>query len=367
MNFAGHLVYPKSTVMDFITDSSGRHVLRLSTLLEAPDYVKNASILAEDVAALPNGAFAVPHKREFPVDAPGHVWLSYGYCKSASITDVALMQKLRTAGEFFGIAGDMDALDAAFGNLTKKASVERQFAIHIDFGAPAPDESNPMRKSGGVHGFYPIGTAFEVESSAIKLANEQARIPLELFAEGCRALVKAASETGVAITFLPKRILEYGVERIPSPEVLEQFASLRKAATNDDIYEQIAAAASANPEGMASHEWAELWLNADRQNGYKAARHEPDPFLLFNSGPTADEIDRQIESFVDIAGAPIPVTKVASVREDSVRKWFPKAAADKLIALIKQAATVTGSELTAAFADVEPAVANTFVKRLILA
>lgn len=353
--------------MDFITDSSGRHVLRLSTLLEAPDYVKNASILAEDVAALPNGAFAVPHKREFPIDEPGHVWLSYGYCKSASIADTAVIQKLRTAGEFFGITKDLEALDAAFSQLTKKASHTRQFAIHIDFGEPNPDESNPMRKSGGVHGFYPIGTTFEVESSAVKLANEQPRIPLELFAEGCRNLVKAANEHGVAISFLPKRILEYGVERIPSPEVLAQFAELRKAATGDDIYEQIAASASANPEGMASHEWAELWLNADRQNGYKAARHEPDPFLLFNSGPTIEDIDRHIESFVDIGGAPIPVTKVASVREDAVRKWFPKAAAEKLITLIKQAATVTGSELTAAFADVEPTVANTFVKRLILA
>ena len=116
-----------------------------------------------------------------------------------------------------------------------------------------------------------------------------------------------------------------------------------------------------------AHEWAELWINADRQNGYKAAKHEPDPFLLFNSGPTMAEVDRQIESFVDIHGAPVPVTKVASVREEAVRKWFPKAAAERLIALVKQAATATGSELTAAFSDIEPAVANTFVKRLLLA
>lgn len=353
--------------MDFISDSSGRHVLRLSTLLTPPDYVKNASILAEDVATLSNGAFAVPHKREFPIDDPGHVWLSYGYCKSANIRDTALLEKLCAAGDFFGIAADLKALDDAFAQLTKKASHERQFAIHIDFGDPDPASQVAMRKSGGVHGFYPIGTAFEVESSAIKLANEQARIPLELFAEGCRNLVKAAADHGVALSYLPKRILEYGVERIPAPEVITQFAEMRKAATGDDIYEQIAQAAIANVDGQGSHEWAELWINADRQNGYKAAKHEPDPFLLFNSGPTMAEVDRQIESFVDIHGAPVPVTKVASVREEAVRKWFPKAAAERLIALVKQAATATGSELTAAFSDIEPAVANTFVKRLLLA
>ena len=340
-------------------------MLRLSTVMEAPDYVKAASILPEDVANLPDGAFAIPHRREFPVDTAGHVWLGYGYCKSANIADADLLAKLQKAAALFSIAEDLKAIDTAFSQLVKQASHTKAFAVKIDFGDPDPTATVPMRKSGGVHGFYPISSAFEVENSAVKLANDQPRIPLEVFAEGCRNLVKAAREFGVSAGALPKRILDYGVERVPVPEVLTHFAEMRKAATQDDIYLQIAQSAINGDETRASHEWAELWLNADRQNGIKQARTEPDPFLLFNSGPTVEEMERQIESWVDIAGAPVPVTKVASVREEVVRKWFSKDPADKLMALVKQAASATGSELTLAFQSVDKAIASAFLQRLI--
>lgn len=335
--------------------------------MEAPDYVKAASILPEDVANLPDGAFAIPHRREFPVDTAGHVWLSYGYCKSANIADAGLLAKLQKAAALFNIAEDLQAIDTAFSQLVKQASHTKAFAVQIDFGDPDPAATVPMRKSGGVHGFYPINSAFEVENSAVKLANDQPRIPLEVFAEGCRNLVKAARALGINAASLPKRILDYGIERVPVPDVLTHFAEMRKAATQDDIYLQIAQAAIHGDESRASHEWAELWLNADRQNGIKQARTEPDPFLIFNSGPTVEEMERQIESWVDIAGAPVPVTKIASIREESVRKWFAKDAADKLMALIKQAANATGSELTLAFQSVDKALAGAFLKRLIQA
>lgn len=352
--------------MDFINDQSGRHILRLSNVLDAPPYVKEASVMSEDVEALPNGAFAVSHKREFPIDTAGHVWLSYGYCKSAGVTDVALLGKLTQAGELFNITADLQAIDAAFAELTKSASHERAFAVQIDFGDPDPSADVAMRKSGGIHGFYPINTQFEVESSAVKLANDQSRIPLEVYAEGCRNLVKAATDLKMNLGFLPKRITDYGVERVAAPQVVTHAAEMRKAATGDDIYEQIAQSAIENTDGKSSHDYAELWINADRQNGYKQARTELDPFILFNSGPTVDELERQIEAWVDIGGAPVPVTKVASVREDAVRKWFPKEAADKFIALIKQAASATGSELTAGFSELDAALQAAFVKRLLL-
>lgn len=351
---------------DFITDNSGRHILRLSTVLDAPPYVKEASIAVEDIEPLPNGAFAVSHKREFPIDTPGHVWLSYGYCKSAGVADAMLLDKLTQAGTLFGITDDLKAIDEAFATLTKKASHERAFAIKIDFGNPDPSADNSLRKSGGIHGFYPVGDQFEVESSAVKLANDQSRIPLEVFAEGCRNLVKAATDLNVRLSFLPQRILDYGVERIAAPAVVLHAAELRKRATGDDIYLQIAQSAIENPDNMSSHDYAELWVNADRQNEYKKARHEPDAFILFNSGPTVAELDRQIESWVDIAGAPVPVTKVASIREEAVRKWFPKEAAEKFVALIKRAASATGSELTAGFSEVDAALQAAFVKRLLL-
>lgn len=355
--------------MDFVNDLSGRHLLRLSTTVDAPDYVKSASVIAEDIDPLPNGAFAVPHKREFPVDTAGHVWLSYGYCKSAGINDTTILGKLKQAASLFEITKDIEAIDAAFDQMAKSASQapNKQFAINIDFGDPDPGSDVPMRKSGGVHGFYPISTQFDIEASAVKLANDQQKIPLEVFVEGCRNLVKAATDLKVDMNFLPKRITDYGVERIADPATLMHFAEMRKAATNDPIYGEIAEAAVQNNDGLGSYEYAELWLKADHLNGYKKAKHEPDAFLLFNSGPTVEAMERQIESWVDIGGAPVPVTKVASVREETVRKCFAKETAEKLIKLVKQAASSTGSELTAAFLDLDDGVKKAFVKRVILA
>ena len=353
--------------MDFVNDCTGRHALRLSTLSGLPDYVKSASVCPEDMADLPDTAFALPHLREFPIDTPGHVWLSYGYCKSAGIRDDDLLARLKQAGLLLGIEKDLVAIDAEFEQMSKRACAERCYALQLDFGAPNPDVENDLRKAGGVHGFYPIDTAYAVETSAVKLANERGRIPLELFAEASRNLVKAALEHDVRLSYLPQSVLNHGIERIPSAEVLEFYAQQRKQATQDEIYEQIAKAATENVENKPAHEWAELWLNADRQNGYKQSKHEPDPFMIFNSGPTQEEMERVIESFVDIQGAPVPVTKVASIREAAVRKWFPGQVAEKLVALVKKAATAKGSALTADFADLEPAVAGTFLRKLILA
>ncbi len=334
--------------------------------MEVPDYVKESSVHTDDVASLTPAQFGLPHRREFPLDTPGHVFLSYGYCKSAGIKTSELMEKILKAGAFFSIEADLTKIDAAFDNLTKKASEEKPYALYIDFGTAQPDAENPGIKVGGVRGFYPISSGYEVEQSALKLANERAKIPIELFAEGCRNLVKAATEHKVELRLLPRQIADYGIERIPNPEYLEKAAADRKAATGDELYEDLALTANENPEGMPAHAYAELWLSADRINGYKAAsKSEPDPFLIFNSGPTVESIERSIESWTVVGGSAVPVEKVAAIKEADLNRWFPKPIAERLGVLVKKAvAHVKGSELAAGISELEAGIQATLLKHL---
>ena len=350
--------------MDYITESSGRHLLRLSNLLSVPDYVKEASIIEEDIIPLPAAVFGRPQFREFPLDTLGHVWLSYGYCKSAGIRETDLLAKITKAAELHGITKDLEAIDQALAQLTKKASHDQYYAITIDFGQEDPENKSASKRT-GKHGFYPLAGPFQVEESAVKMANEKSRIPLDLFVDGCRNIVKRAKELNVPTNYLPKAILEYGIERVPDDNVVKMAAAQRVEQTGDEIYNQIAEAALTNPE--SAYDYAELWLRADRQNGVKISKATMNPYQIMNSGPTVDQVDNFIESWVSIAGAPVPRVKVATMQEEVVRKSFAKEVADKLMDLIKQASKTSGADLTNAFNELEKNVQVNFMKLLLAA
>lgn len=350
---------------DFIKEQSGRYLYRLANTLEAPDYAKEASVIEEDVQGLPDAAFGRPHLREFPLDTPGHVWLSHGFVKAAGVRDPILEEKIKQAGALFGITEDLAKIDQAFSQLTKQASHDRYYAITIDFGQEDDAKKSTATKQAGMQGFYPITTATELENSAVKLVNDRKKIPLELFADGCRNIVKRAGELKVANNYLPQTVLRYGVERLPDPWIVKCAAELRTEITKDPIYQELAEAALAQPE--SSYDFAELWLQADRMNGVKMGRFDPDPFEIMNSGQTKEEAEKFIESWVSIAEAPVPREKVAAVTEADLRKRFQKDTADKLLLLVKKAGTTDGSVLTNDFAALDKATQVSFVKFLMAA
>jgi hypothetical protein len=352
--------------MDFLKDCSGRYILRLGQMNEVPEFAKEAAVSQDCADSLPDSAFADPVNREFPIDTPGHVWLGYGYCKLAGVKNADIISKLETAGRLHGIQDDIRRLDSHISEFYKQASAPKRYAVEIDFGDPNPDSENRFIKQGGKHGFYPCNSAFELEQSAVKLVHDQPLIPIEAFAEACDTLVKTAREFNMDLRELPRRVVSYGTERIMDTDTVNHFMELRKQATGDEFYTDLAKLAQTNPEGQSGRSYATLCVNADRLNGYKQAKSEPDPFQIFGSGPTVEAVDRSIESWVSIADAPIPVEKVASVKESAVRKWFAKETADRIVELIKRAATSKGSKLTADFMELDLKVQQHFLRHVIL-
>ncbi len=334
--------------MDFITDQSGRHLLRLSTTLQTvPEFVKSASVLAEDVAALGAHQFARPSRREFPIDTPGHVFLSYGYCKSAGIEDADLLQTLRQAAGKFGLAQELETIDATFAGLEKQASgPEPLFAVYLDLGAAQPEAEHPLLKSGGVQGFYPINSEEEVKASAFKLVHDREKLPLECFVDGCRSLVKRAGDLNISRRMLPRLVDDYGTPRVVDFDLLEQQAQARERATGDTLYGEIVKSAQVNAERQPMSAYLGLWKQADDQNGVVYSKSTWDPYRLFNSGITQAAYDQELEKWATVNSVPVPCAALARLSLTKLAKFFPQKLTEALSDLVKKAAVDQGTEVS---------------------
>jgi hypothetical protein len=339
--------------MDFINDQSGRHLLRLDTLVTVPDFVKSASLDLDEIAALTDHQFADPVRREFPIHTPGHAYLSYGYYKSAGIKDSSIFSRLKGAARLHQIEDHVAKLEEAFGNAVKAASQpERMYAVQIDFGPANPESEHPMVKQGGVQGFYPMRTAHELETSAQKLANDRLRIPMETFVDGCRNLVKRAQVLRVPVNLIPRSILMYGEDRLPDLAHVKFAAEKRTRQTNDPIYQQIAEVAEAEPDRPVE-DFIGLWKQADDQNLIQWGRHMEDPWQIFNSGPLKQAYHAQLNRFTLLADQPVPVDAIARIPEARVQRHFLKDAAAKVLEVIKKAATLDGPDMTNALSELD--------------
>ena len=349
--------------MDFITDRSARHMLRINNLIEVPAYVKSASIDPESTADLPDHLFADEAHREFPLDTPGHVYLSAAYCKSASVKNKFVAASIKAAvARLPEVQADLQKLSDAMDASIKSSSVAQQpqFAVYVDFGPGDPQSDIETVKSGGVRGFYPINDAFETTEAAVKLGNESHQMPMELFVEGCQAICKAASAFR-CMNQLPKKILTYGVERMPDYEFVKQQAVQRRDLTGDEVYLEIAASADVDTD-HDSNEWAELWMHADTKHGVKYARHTLDPYQIFHSGMPKAAFERELASWTLLAGVPVPVAALAALKPDSLNQALSKQASEAVQAIVAKAANTAGDVLTNELATLDKPVQNAILK-----
>lgn len=349
--------------MDFIADQSGRHLLRLSELWpDEPAYVKNCSLAEEDIKKLTRHQFADSARREFPIHTPGHTFLSYAYCKSAGISNPNLLQSILKAGDLHRIEADLKKLDDIFNSQTKLASAAAspRFAVTIDFGDPDPTADEPCAKSGGLHNFYPIHDAFQIEESARKLASDRNRIPPELFFDGCRELVKAAAAHRVDPRTLPTSVLIMGEERLPDLDYVKMAAAKRSVQTGDPIYQEIALTLAEDTDPNLD-QYAGLWKQADAQNNLTYGKAVEDPWSILHSGKSASAHRRELDAWALINETPVPVSAVRSLPEADIRKFFAQGDADALVSLTKSAASLEGPDITNAVAALDPKLAKRYL------
>ncbi len=340
--------------MDFITDQSCRYLAKLhGSLADVPDYVKVASVDPADTAALNRNQFADPANREFPIDEAGHVFLSYGYLKAAGISRPDVETKILRAAELLGITADLARVGEVEFNVKSASAPEAEYAVSIDFTGHT--------KQAGVQHFYPVNSRQEVIDSSVQLCNDRSKFPIEVFVEGCKNIVKAASVHGCADREIPAVVREYGAERFVDYDHVQFQAARRTELTGDEIYAEISKSAAEDLDRSVD-EYIELWRRADRQNGVDGKPGVKEAHLVFYSGTDKAAFDKAAEDWIVLGGAAVPKQALAKVPDQDLKKLFPADLAGQLTSLVKRAKSESSNMLHETCKSLAPAVQQSMLK-----
>jgi len=335
--------------MDFATDQSGRYLLSFSRLVDAPAFVKAATIDAEALASLARNQFADTVAREFPIDDPGHVYLSYGYMKVAGIQRPDVEQRIKRAAALFNITDELAKIDEALAQTTKSASAASEFAVSIDFtGAPE------HMKSAGCS-FYPINTPSEITDSARRICEDRSKIPVEVFVEGCQNIVKAARAHALETRQIPSSVWEFGDDCFVDYDHVQFQAEKRAALTGDQLYVEISKSAAEDLDTPVEN-WVAAWRQADRQNGLEGRPGIKEAHRVFYSGVDKAAFDARLKDWLVLSGAAVPKSAVASIPPSSIAKHFPGSAVAGLTELVKRATVENGITIQTMCKELDPAV-----------
>lgn len=337
--------------MDFATDQSGRYLLSFSRLIDAPAFVKAATVDIEALASLTRNQFADTVVREFPIDEPGHVYLSYAYLKVAGIQRPDVEQKIKQAAALFNITDELAKIDVAIaGEVTKSASTTAsEFAVEIDFtGAPE------FMKSAG-HSFYPINTPSEIADSARRICEDRSKMPVEVFVEGCQNIVKAARAHALETRQIPNSVWEFGDDCFVDYDHVQFQAEKRAALTGDQMYIEISKSAAEDLDTPVEN-WVAAWRQADRQNDVEGRPGVKDAHRVFYSGVDKAAFDARLKDWLVLSGAAVPKSAVANIPPSSIAKHFPGSAVAGLTELVKRATVENGITIQTMCQALDPAV-----------
>lgn len=320
--------------MDFVSDNNPIGVWRADRLVGAPDYVNNAPVVSSDeVDALPAVAFADARRRELPIHTKAATWLSAAYFLGADRRDVAIETALTKAAAGHGISEDLARLRQAFATDTEKQAsspAEPCFALKGDFGDHLP--------GGRYQAFYPINTPIEVIQSGVQLAEDARRMPIELFHEASRAVVKAAAALGVPRHELHDSVLKAGTERLIDFVEAERHARLRCSVVEDEsaraLYHDILKSAAADDEKNVG-QYIDLWADLDRTHQVNYGNGILPPYEAFHSGMTRSAFDKIAAASVVVHDVVVPRSVFNAVKPADIDLHFPKSAAEVIKPIIQ--------------------------------
>jgi len=245
---------------------------------------------AEEVASLPETAFAWPEERRFPVHSPEHAALSYVYAKEAAETPRDALQRIQQALDVYQVPQDIF-------QEVKVASEE------------SPDDwLCPDLK------LFPVRTAAEFSRAQRDFVESYPKLDMAHRRMASLALYKQASQRKVALDPLVQKTAGQTVSHLPTMSAwLKARASATKVpevrAAFDKLAAEIAVFGEESKDLQALTKFATAIEQLDELGGLVRFydRKLPDPQLtVFNTSKLAAES-------MDIAGAMIPLSKLAAL------------------------------------------------------
>ncbi len=317
---------------DFTTDPQMSFMLLLKEAGAIPSWLDQIPE-PEDVAKLPNVAFADTFERKMPLHTKAAAFMSavsvgvYGYPESPS-----WMNRLKAACVSYGITDEVEKAHAvlapeSYHKAAAEGNQKKAWALEL---VPTPGAA-PSR-------YYPINNPDEIEDSALKLASDmfKEKLPGTWFAEAADNLIKAADAHGLSRTRLPATVLALGEDRLPSPEYLQEQIERRvkQASLGSEVEEIYKEAAEMAISGDASPlDAAHVWEMADRKFGIRLTDTVASPVASFRSGMTRDSFHKLAGQIVPIAGIHVPFNQLKLLSDPLVAAALPM----KVAAVVLQA------------------------------
>jgi len=315
---------------DFTTDDSMAFLHLLKEANALPEWLLSAPE-AEDVTALPDIAFADTHRRKMPIHTKSAAFLSsVSYGVYDYPVDSVISQRLQAACHRYEIVPQVKQAHKVLSpekDQEKQASELPKVAYALEI-QPEPGAE--------VQGYYPLGSPDQIEASALKLAADihDEKLPGTWLSEAAEALVKAAGEQGVKLSYIPAIVRSYGEERKPSPEYLaEQIERRVKQASLpaeiEEIYKEAAnSALGSESEAMDA---AHVWELADRKFGVRYNATVAQPAIAFRSGISKAAFEKLASAYTEVAGVTLPYNQLQALPDNLVAAVLPIKTASAVI------------------------------------
>ena len=216
-------------VLDPASDMTGAELIRLASLYEFPDFVKQAALddILNPGELVPN-AYADAIERKFACHTPAATWLSQLYFdnnkhKLPNAKQAYIELRLRKFAEFFGI-------DTACEEIHEKVAMHRR-PEDIPDSEYAYIWDDPEQ---GIQKFYPLRNSQEIKAAADWLYSVRDKM---IFADRHKVATRILEKAGAAPD-LSAEILEF-LDRqagngVPDTEKLAAAFSYRAALAKDD-------------------------------------------------------------------------------------------------------------------------------------
>jgi hypothetical protein len=328
--------------MDFITDNNPKFLNYAKAIIgDFPEYVKEASThdRSDALSGVHSSSFAVPGKREFPLNTAENTYLSYAYVKAANLNDHKILGRLEKAINQHGITEDIEGINTSFSAIIKTASsddVSKHFALSINYG-----------DSAGVKYYYPVSDEQNIFKSASELSEDFDKMPLEAFRHAAKNIVKAASQSDVDVSRLPKRIQSNGIEREFNIKGAQVAINQRKEKLGNsavEVYNEILKSASVDVENI--DDYVNLFIDVDRVNHVKYGSHMLNPYEAFFSGYSVEGIKKLANTYVVVSNAPIPLSDFTKEARKAIEENFCSEDKESLLDIVKEAENYGGIAAT---------------------
>jgi len=325
---------------DYLRDQNPKSIIYVDDQGLTPAYVKQAAYpTLETTKNVHDNVFAYPGSRLLPLHTKEATFLSAAYFYGEQVKDDLAECKIKRAAAAFEIEEDVHKVKDLFNQVLSKSASQTAatpYALTVE-----------MSKSAGEQSFYPLGNAAELEASADQMSKDyhEGRLPLELYFDASRALVKAAKDLSVPSTKIPRSINQLGTPRVPDFEYATENLHLRKAAgyitaEQHDLYKEILQGASHEYDSLptfsekdeAMTKWAEAILEVDRMHGLDKlyGKQVKDAYSMLFSGPSYQEIEKAAGETLFVADQPLPLGALRAIPEKDISVRFTKPEAEKI-------------------------------------